>query len=747
MKDSSDEIISRIKYRPYLDSLRSIAVLYVILFHLFPNLFKGGFIGVDIFFVISGFIVTKTFLNSNFTTLKDSILGFFLRRVKRILPALLFLFIIVSILSILIIPPEQNKEYIVSGAYSLFGISNIFFTRVASDYFNFASSMNPFTHTWSLGVEEQFYLFLPLLIIGIKYKIKLNIKLFSDKKSALNIIRSTIFYWPLVFFPFLILYFIGYAGIVNSFLFLILASIISVYIFILIFPKEIFLLSIRDSNFHNNYFYLLIIFTLCSVILSIYLSFFSTLNGYYSVLSRFWELSLGVTLSIGLRFYKTKFIFNPKINMNSILITFFLISFIFYLFLIDKNSNFPMPYAILPVFSTLIIIFLSEFSLKNQTFFFNKPNLISSFGRISYSTYLWHWPLLIFLQWFFIDKGYLLIFIYFSLLLCISFFSYYFVEQVYLQKYKFIFLNIHPKRLLVFTMFLGLLFSQSILSNNFLNSIFIFSSISDNLPENDLKNAKCHNLEWNKNNIENCLYNNKKFTDFPHIYLFGDSHALNHKPMLDSISKETKLNFSYMTGGPFLLGNISNELNFIKNNVSKNDVIILTINRTYFYNIGERKFIRDYINLDNDGALNKTVRFRNIAEQNLEILIKSISDRNAKLILIHDIPILGFKIVSTCIMQEILNGYSLCMIPKKLSKAHRKPMELLFSKVSEKYEHVFDWDPHDLFCNNETCSYKVLDKIHYFDDGHLTINGSLMLKPYFQNFLKKNNLFDVNKAN
>ena len=91
MKNSSDKIITRIKYRPYLDNLRSIAVLYVILFHLFPNLFKGGFIGVDIFFVISGFIVTKTFLNSDFATLKESILGFFLRRVKRILPALVFL--------------------------------------------------------------------------------------------------------------------------------------------------------------------------------------------------------------------------------------------------------------------------------------------------------------------------------------------------------------------------------------------------------------------------------------------------------------------------------------------------------------------------------------------------------------------------------------------------------------------------------------------------------------------------------
>ena len=192
---------TKTEYRPYLDNLRSIAVISVVLYHLFPEFFTGGFIGVDIFFVISGFIVTKTFFASDFSNLRDAIKSFFYRRIQRILPALIFVFLTVSIITAIIIPPIQSKDYIQSGAFSLFGVSNIYFTRMASYYFNFASTMNPFTHTWSLGVEEQFYLLLPIIIIGIKYKISFHLfttfhsLIFSDNKT------KKLIYLPFVFFP------------------------------------------------------------------------------------------------------------------------------------------------------------------------------------------------------------------------------------------------------------------------------------------------------------------------------------------------------------------------------------------------------------------------------------------------------------------------------------------------------------------------------------------------------------------
>ena len=217
-------------------------------------------------------------------------------------------------------------------------------------------------------------------------------------------------------------------------------------------------------------------------------------------------------------------------------------------------------------------------------------------------------------------------------------------------------------------------------------------------PINGLKNAKCHGLEWNEINLKNCLLNKKNFKDADSIYLFGDSHALNHLPMITNFAEEKNLNFSYMTGGPFLVGNGKNELNFIQKYVSSNDIVILTIHRTYFYDVGKRLFIRDYKDLNIEDAMQKTTYFSNIVEKNLKSIIDQLSKKNAKLLLIHDTPVLGFNIVSTCMMQKIINGFSLCKIPKELSEIHRMPMEKLFTKIANENDNVFAWDPHDFLC-------------------------------------------------
>ena len=127
MKNSSDKIITRIKYRPYLDNLRSIAVLYVILFHLFPNLFKGGFIGVDIFFVISGYLITSIILKELVITGNFSFKYFYERRVRRILPALLVVMLTTLIFAWVFLLPGSLIDYSKSIIYSLGFSSNFYF--------------------------------------------------------------------------------------------------------------------------------------------------------------------------------------------------------------------------------------------------------------------------------------------------------------------------------------------------------------------------------------------------------------------------------------------------------------------------------------------------------------------------------------------------------------------------------------------------------------------------------------------
>jgi peptidoglycan/LPS O-acetylase OafA/YrhL len=151
-------------YIPGIDGLRAIAVLSVLLYHFEHTLIPGGFTGVDIFFVISGYVISKSLAASNSTYFPTYILGFYKRRILRIVPALLFLLIVTSIATSLFVPDawlsEKNKWTALS---AFFGISNIFLVSGADGYFSDRIPFNPFVHTWSLAVEEQFYLFFPLI--------------------------------------------------------------------------------------------------------------------------------------------------------------------------------------------------------------------------------------------------------------------------------------------------------------------------------------------------------------------------------------------------------------------------------------------------------------------------------------------------------------------------------------------------------------------------------------------------------
>lgn len=150
-------------YRPEIDGLRAVAVLAVIANHLNSVILPGGYLGVDIFFVISGYVITSSLQNGANASLGRLLIDFYSRRIKRLAPALITIVIFFSVLIRLFVP--DTKAYALTGVSSLFGISNIFLYTQAIDYFGQSAKTNPFTHTWSLGVEEQFYLIFPLLFM------------------------------------------------------------------------------------------------------------------------------------------------------------------------------------------------------------------------------------------------------------------------------------------------------------------------------------------------------------------------------------------------------------------------------------------------------------------------------------------------------------------------------------------------------------------------------------------------------
>lgn len=152
-------------YRPEVDGLRAIAVTSVILYHLGLGAFSGGFVGVDIFFVISGYLISAIIMREMGEG-RFSFAGFYERRIRRIIPALYLVLFVSSIAAWLLLTPGQLKDYGQSLVATVSFLSNIYF-RMKSGYFSPAAEEIPLLHMWSLSVEEQFYIGFPVLLLAI----------------------------------------------------------------------------------------------------------------------------------------------------------------------------------------------------------------------------------------------------------------------------------------------------------------------------------------------------------------------------------------------------------------------------------------------------------------------------------------------------------------------------------------------------------------------------------------------------
>jgi peptidoglycan/LPS O-acetylase OafA/YrhL len=149
-------------YRPEIDGIRALAVIAVIINHFNKDLLPSGYLGVDIFFVISGFVITSSLAGRPSQNIRDLLMGFYARRIKRLVPALV-LFVVITSISICLFNPNPGVA-IMTGIAALFGCSNLYLLNQSTNYFADSTQLNVFAHTWSLGVEEQFYFLFPLLV-------------------------------------------------------------------------------------------------------------------------------------------------------------------------------------------------------------------------------------------------------------------------------------------------------------------------------------------------------------------------------------------------------------------------------------------------------------------------------------------------------------------------------------------------------------------------------------------------------
>ncbi len=152
-------------YRPDIEGLRGIAVLLVVAFHCGVPGVSGGFIGVDVFFVLSGYLITGLLVAEAQKTSRVSLLAFYARRIRRLLPASAMTLLVALLAGAVILAPNELQMTAQAARSTAMYMSNMFFASSAADYFAADTETNPMLHTWSLAVEEQFYLFWPLLIM------------------------------------------------------------------------------------------------------------------------------------------------------------------------------------------------------------------------------------------------------------------------------------------------------------------------------------------------------------------------------------------------------------------------------------------------------------------------------------------------------------------------------------------------------------------------------------------------------
>lgn len=156
---------NHLTYRPDLQGLRAIAVILVILKHAEVGFFSGGFVGVDVFFVLSGYLISGLLIKELESTGTIRYFDFISRRLKRLLPALALMVSFCVLISPILVSGNEIDQQFRSSFFAISWTSNLFFAFSKLDYFSELQTKDFFLHTWSLGVEEQFYIIWPLCLL------------------------------------------------------------------------------------------------------------------------------------------------------------------------------------------------------------------------------------------------------------------------------------------------------------------------------------------------------------------------------------------------------------------------------------------------------------------------------------------------------------------------------------------------------------------------------------------------------
>lgn len=644
--------MSSIKYRPEIDGLRAIAVIPVILFHFSNDLLPGGYIGVDVFFVISGFLITSIILDE-YERGVFVFSSFWLRRIRRILPALTAMVLATLVVGTIIEYAADINNLGTQGLASLLSFSNISHWLIAGNYWGSAAENSPLLHTWSLSIEEQFYLFFPLLLFAV-------LKYFHK--------------WvALIFF---------------------VLSLSSVLLFFL------------GTQTHPS-------------------------STFYLLPTRAWELGVGALLAITL--FKGHIQFKNRSDLSAVGILVVLMS---YFFISGKEGISPL--LVIPVFgATLIIAFARGADNIIKRFLSTSP--VVYIGKISYSLYLWHWPILVFSKQLALNKTIVVNpIVIIVIIFIISALSYRIVEVPTRRNKKVV-----PYILAV--LLVGLVFSYYLKVGDYAEDTSSYNKTEWNgslynvnpdqeWPESIKKRMTGITVPHSERIDTNAyasggikkLYGGKS----PDIVVLGDSHSLMWAKILDEIAKElsTSISFYSANGTPTFFS--------IPPVLEAKGTRFFSANEKYLFDNARLKSLAEWkpkvvVIVSSWAGQNK---------KNTSDLIRYIGSIGSKALLIEQPPVLFFgdknapQYLSYLGMSPI-NGSKQYI--DHVNSLHYQNGVILVKQIVEECDHCIRVAISDLYLDNDKVWVIDSNDVLYIDDDHLSYSGALKAKDRIAGALKK----------
>lgn len=657
-----------IKYRPDIDGLRAIAVLSVVLFHAGVPLVNGGFIGVDVFFVISGFLITSI-IHKEATRRTFSLVNFYDKRIRRIFPAFFVVVVFSIVLSSIIFLPRDFESFSKSLIASVLSVSNFLFWKEAG-YFDGSADFKPLLHTWSLSVEEQFYIFFPLTLI-------LLFKFFKQH----------------------------------------LASVI-------------------------------LLIALLSFILSVWGVVHQPIAAFFLSPTRAWELAIGALLAIGVL---------PTFGLRWVreLLSFIGIGLIFFgVFFISSETPFPGVSALLPCVGTGLVIYAG---LSGKTMVGNvlswRPLVF--IGLISYSLYLWHWPLFVFAKYYLIrplTNVEILIVLLTSLFMAIL--SWFFVERPFRKNHEkfnraWVFSTAATLTLcLIIVGFIGLSFKG--LENRFSNDVVQLANGGNDIS---LTSRACMRLNEKGFDKEKLCYigDNKKEATF---VILGDSHAGALMPGFDLAAKKAHvkgIHGSISSCAPLDGVAIKNSsgrdykscasfrddiLTFIEENKLISSVVLSA--RWPVYSEGSRYGIDDtgpnIILVDEE---ERELGNHNVFSVGLERTVARLRQAKKQVYIVFSTPEVGWNVPSVLARSKAY-GVEEPYLPPLVSsfKERNLYVKSVMESISLRYQVNIVY-PHKKLCDSNKCLVTIDGYSLYSDDDHLSVFGANFISSEFDSILMK----------